>query len=63
MVHDCPYGSEYCPKVLALENEVHDMEDTFNEDLGSLRSELKNIGYTMYFIAGLLSLHLGVMII
>lgn len=58
--HECPYGSEYCPKVLALEDEVHDIEEEVKHDLSSMHDELRNISKTLYIMAGILTLHLGV---
>lgn len=61
--HKCPYGTDYCPKVLALEDEVHDIESEVKDDLKSLHVELRNISKTLYVMAGVLILHLGVVFI
>lgn len=61
--HDCPYGSAYCPKVLALEDEVHEIEKEVKTDLAAMHCELRNISKTLYVMAGVLILHLGVVFI
>ena len=49
---DCPYGAEKCPKVDDLEKKVARME----------RNQAK-ILYTIYFVAGIVSVELGIVII
>lgn len=49
---DCPYGADDCPKVDDLEKRVARME----------KNQAK-ILYTMYFVAGIVSVELGIVII
>lgn len=50
--NECPYGAVSCPKVLELENRVARME----------KNQAK-IMTTLYFIAGVVSVTLGVQIL
>ena len=54
----CPFGAN-CPHVQTVRNEVEKLDS----ELGSMRSLLTKTNATLYFIAGVLSLHLGIMII
>ena len=54
----CPFGAN-CPHVQTVKQEVEKLDD----EIGSLRSLLMKTNTTLYFIAGVLSLHLGIMII
>ena len=58
--HDCPYGSACCPKVLALEEEMDKIEITVKSDISELRTELRTMSKTLYIIAGILFVNLGV---
>lgn len=58
--HECPYGSAYCPKVLALEDEVDKIEAGVKSEVSDLRAELRNMSKTLYIIAGILFVNLGV---
>jgi hypothetical protein len=49
---DCPYGPDDCPKIEDLEVRVRKMEANMNKIL-----------YIMYFIAGITSVELGIVII
>lgn len=61
--HECPFGSQYCPKVLALESEVKEMEDDFKGDIDAIHKAIGNMSKTLYVIAGILFCEFGVMII
>lgn len=61
--HGCPYGSDYCPKVIALEDEVHDIEDDMKKDLRELYATLDSVKRTLYVITGILMAELGVTLI
>lgn len=52
MHDDCPYGPDECPKVRELENRVARME----------HNQAK-IMYTLYFVAGIVSVELGIVVI
>ena len=54
----CPFGAN-CPHVQTVKDEVEKLDT----ELGSLRTLLMRTNTTLYFIAGVLSLHLGIMII
>ena len=54
----CPFGAN-CPHVQTVKQEVEKLDD----EIGSLRSLLMKTNTTLYFIAGVLSIHLGIMII
>lgn len=54
----CPFGAN-CPHVQTVRNEVEKLDT----ELGSLRSLLLKMNTTLYFIAGVLSIHLGIMIL
>lgn len=61
--HECPYGSEYCPKVVALESEVHDIEDDLKSDMTTLYTSIDAMKKTLYLICGILFAELGVTIL
>lgn len=61
--HECPYGTNYCPKVIALEDEVHDIEDDVKNDLHELYGTLDSVKRTLYVITGILMAELGVTLI
>lgn len=50
--HECPYGAGTCPKIEELESDVNDV-----------RATLSRITTTLYFIAGIVSVTLGVSIL
>lgn len=52
MPNDCPFGSSDCPKIEELERRVDAMETTMNRIL-----------YAVYFVAGIVSVELGIVII
>ena len=54
----CPFGAN-CPHVQTVKQEVEKLDG----ELGSMRTLLTKTNATLYFIAGVLSLHLGIMII
>ena len=54
----CPFGAN-CPHVQTVRNEVEKLDS----ELGSVRTLLTKTNITLYFIAGVLSAHLGVMIL
>lgn len=54
----CPFGGA-CPHVQTVRDEVEKVD----KEIESLRSILNKTNMTLYFIAGVLSLHLGVMLI
>ena len=54
----CPFGAN-CPHVQTVRDEVEKLDS----EIGSLRSLLMKTNTTLYFIAGVLSIHLGIMII
>ncbi len=54
----CPFAGQ-CPHVQTVREEV----DKLDGEIGSLRAILLKTNATLYFIAGILSLHLGVMIL
>ena len=54
----CPFGAN-CPHVQTVKQEVEKLDS----ELGSMRSLLMKTNTTLYFIAGVLSIHLGIMII
>ena len=49
---ECPYGADECPKVHALEKKVLSMEKNQHRMM-----------FTLYFIAGVVSVSLGVQIV
>lgn len=59
----CPYGDGYCPKVLRLEEEVDEMKDDMDDKVVSIYSRIDRMCYVLYFIAGVISIELGVTII
>ena len=54
----CPFGAN-CPHVQTVKQEVEKLDT----ELGSVRALLSKTNITLYFIAGVLSAHLGVMIL
>lgn len=48
----CPYGADSCPHVARVEKEVQDMHRTLNKIL-----------YVVYFVAGIVAVELGIVII
>ena len=48
----CPYGAESCPHVERVENQVKAMSKTLNKIL-----------YVVYFVAGIVAVELGIVII
>lgn len=54
----CPFGG-HCPHVQTVRDEI----DKLDTEIGGLRSVMLKTNTTLYFIAGILSLHLGVMIL
>ena len=51
-MNECPYGAEDCPKIEDLERRVSRMEKTMDK-----------IMYTLYFVAGIVSVELGIVVI
>lgn len=49
---DCPYGADTCPKVQELERDVTEMRKTMNKIL-----------YLLYFVAGIVAVEFGIVII
>lgn len=54
----CPYNGT-CPHVALIRQEVNKVD----KDVDDLRTILRNTNRTLYFIAGIISLHLGIMIL
>lgn len=52
MTNDCPYGASNCPKLLDMNKRVDKLEHT-----------LSKILYIVYFIAGVVSVEFGVVLI
>lgn len=59
----CPYGDGYCPKVLRLEEEVDGMKEDVDGKIEYIYSRMDRMCYVLYFIAGVISIELGVTII
>lgn len=49
---DCPYGADSCPHVARVEEQVKAMTKTLNKIL-----------YIVYFVAGIVAVELGIVII
>lgn len=49
---DCPFGAESCPHVSRVENQIKAMTKTMNRIL-----------YVVYFVAGIVAVELGIVII
>lgn len=49
---ECPYGAEHCPKMEDLECEVQ-----------SVKVSIANMSRTLYLIAGILTVNLGVTLV
>lgn len=54
----CPFAGR-CPHVQTVRDEI----DKLDAEIGGLRSIMLKTNTTLYFIAGILSIHLGVMIL
>lgn len=52
MTDECPYGAQDCPKISDLKHEV----DTIKESISSMAK-------TLYLIAGILMVNLGVSLV
>lgn len=60
---ECPYGAGSCPRVINLEQEVHEIEDDLKTDVRGLYEHLDSMKKTLYVIAGILFAELGVTIL
>lgn len=58
----CPYAGT-CPHVAKVEDELHREGERLEAELGGLHRILSKTNCTLYLIAGILSLHLGLMIL
>lgn len=56
---NCPYGAGACPKVEFLEMEIDDMKTRQK----AMASKLDKVYYVMCFVAGIVAVELGVVII
>ena len=54
----CPYNGT-CPHVALIRKEVEKVDN----DVDDLRTILRSTNRTLYFIAGIISLHLGLVIL
>ena len=51
-VDDCPYGAESCPKIAALDKAI-----------GDLTQSVKRLNYLMAFVAGIIAVECGIVIL